>query len=256
MSGLSNTGETPCFLYYTPYDAEKNRHRIRPARIHCRCRYLRQILSLQSSQRPRFRKERERTARAAEVDADRILQSRISRLQQLGILGDQIAESKADTCYIESMGAGLQTLKWEQFCELYYAVGHTALLSRSEAFARIEAASLRKEDPTFPGHFHPSNRSWCEYESSAQDNVIYVLVDSIPDDHECGIPDLIGGIGHFGAGRPGSTKFDYTFDPDTIDQSVNLIWITVRHRYYRENIGCTPDPFCSSSPRSTPIQAD
>jgi hypothetical protein len=72
---------------------------------------------------------------AAEIEADEILRSHTSRLQRLGILGDKIAESKADTCHLDSMNS-----YWEQFCELYIVVGSTAPLSLSEAFAQIEAA--------------------------------------------------------------------------------------------------------------------
>jgi hypothetical protein len=55
---------------------------------------------------------------------------------------------------------------------------------------------------------------------------------------------------------PGSTSFDYTFYPRLIDQSVDLAWITYRHKYYREDLGCVPLTLCWNSPRSTPIQAD
>ncbi len=188
---------------------------------------------------------------AAEIEADEILRSHISRLQRLGILGDKIAESKADTCRLASMGA-----YWEQFCELYFVVGYTAPLLPSAAFARLEAAFLRKEDPSLAGDSYELYRNRCEVESSRHGNARYALTSSIPGNHDCRIPDLIGDRGPFGACRPGSTRFDYTFDPDTIDQSVDLIWITLRHRYYREHVECPPASFCVCTPRSKPIQAD
>ncbi len=189
---------------------------------------------------------------AADIEGNQIFQSYVSSLQQLGIMGEKVAESKADTCYIDSASAGFTIRTWEQFCQLDYLAGYTALLPQEETFDRIEAASLRKEDRNFP-----QRRSWsgCSYGGSGSNGVTYVPTDSISKDDDCRIPDRVKWVGLFGAGRPGNTNFDYTFAPDTIDQSVDLVWITYTHRYYREDIGCLPLSLCSN-PRSTPIQAD
>jgi hypothetical protein len=191
---------------------------------------------------------------AADIEGDQLFQSRISSLQQLGIMGEKVAESKADTCYIDSSTSGFAITSWEQFCQLDYLAGYTAPLSREESFAHLETASLHKEDPMF--RRGSVNRRGCGYDTGAFNNIIYVPAGSIPEDDLCRIPDPVNGVRPFGARMPGNTKFDYTFDPDTIDQSVDLLWITYTHRYYREDLGCTPDPTCFSSPRSTPIQAD
>jgi hypothetical protein len=194
---------------------------------------------------------------AAVIEGDEIFRSRVFSLQQLGIMGEKVAESKADTCYIEPICVGLGCSTWEQFCRLDYVAGYTALLSREETFDRIEAASLYKESPTFPKRLHWSNRGGCRYSPSPSPNVIYVPANFIPKSEYdgCRIPDRANGVGPFGAGMPGNTKFDYTFDPDAIDQSVDLLWITYTHRYYREDIGCS-GLLCMNSPRSKPIQAD
>ena len=81
----------------------------------------------------------------ADIEGDRNFQSRISRLHQLGILGEKVAESKADSCYIENWG-GFKS-RWLQFCELDYVAGYTALLSRDETFTRLQ--TLHKEAPPF-----------------------------------------------------------------------------------------------------------
>jgi hypothetical protein len=190
---------------------------------------------------------------AADIEGDEIFRSRISRLHQLGIMGEKVAESKADTCYITPSGGF--GCRWTQYCQLDYVAGYTALLSREETFDRIEAASLRKKDPTFPGRLHPSHRRGCRYGKGRGSNVRYVPAGSIPED-DCHIPDPVNGVGRFGAGRPGSTSFDYTFDPDTIDQSVDLLWITYKRHYYWENLECRPGLLPLAPPRSTPIQAD
>jgi hypothetical protein len=185
---------------------------------------------------------------AADIEGDQLFRLRISRLRQLGILGEKVAESKADTCYIDANCVGFGCQSWWQYCQLDYVVGYTALLSREETFTRLQ--TLHKEDP--PYYLYRSIRNGCGFAQQFR----YVPAGTIPEDHNCQIPDLIGGLGPFGTRLPGSTKFDYTFDPDAIDQSVDLLWITYKHRYYREDLGCTPDPTCFSSPRSTPIQAN
>ena len=192
---------------------------------------------------------------AADIEGDQIFRARISRLHQLGIIGEKVAESKADTCYIKSTGAGISIETWEQFCKLNYLIGYTALLSRGETFDRIEAASLHKEAPTFPTRHHWSFRGGCRYSPGSSNNISYVPADSTPEDDACRIPDPASWVGPFGARKPGNTKFDYTFDPDTIDKSVDLLWITYTHRYYRENLGCS-GLLCMNSPRRTPVQAD
>jgi hypothetical protein len=189
---------------------------------------------------------------AADIEGDQIFRSRISSLQQLGIMGEKVAESKADTCYITSGGGFVG--RWEQFCQLDYLAGYTAPLSREESFAHLETASLHKEDPMF--RRGSVNRRGCGYDTGAFNNIIYVPAGSIPEDDLCRIPDPVNGVRPFGARQPGSTLFDYTFDPDAIDQSVDLLWITYTHRYYREVLRCRPGLLCSGLPRSTPIQAD
>jgi hypothetical protein len=193
---------------------------------------------------------------AADIEGDQLFRLRISRLRQLGILGEKVAESKADTCYINSVAAGFTTVSWEQFCQLDYLAGYTALLSREETFTRLETASLHKEDPMF--RRGSVNRRGCGYDTGAFNNISYVPAGSIPEDDLCRIPDPVNGITPRGARMPGSTKFNYTFDPDAIDQSVDLLWITYSHRYYYEDLGCRPGLyFCGlTPPRSTPIQAD
>ena len=184
---------------------------------------------------------------AADIEGDELFRSRISRLNQLGILGEKVAESKADTCYIVSRG-GFKS-RWLQFCQLDYLAGYTALLSRDETFTRLQ--TLHKDDP--PLYLYRSIRNGCGFAQQLR----YVPAGSIPED-ECRIPDPVNGVRRFAARQPGSTKFDYTFDPDAIDQSVDLVWITYKHRYYREDLRCRPLTFwpCSALPRSTPIQAD
>ncbi len=188
---------------------------------------------------------------AADIEGDQIFRSRISSLQQLGIMGEKVAESKADTCYINRWYTGITTAGWEQFCQLDYLAGYTALVSREETYTRLQA--LHKEDPTFP--LQPSIRNGCRYSPWPNNAVSYVPAGSIPEGNDCRIPDLAGGIGPGGINKPVSTKFDYTFDPDAIDQSVDLLWITYTHRYYREDLGCA-GLFCGKTPRSTPAQAD
>ena len=190
---------------------------------------------------------------AADIEGDEIFRSRISSLQQLGIMGEKVAESKADNCYIEPTYAGFTTARWEQFCQLDYLAGYTALLSRDETFDRIDTASLHKEDPTFPYRLH--SKRVCGYSVSLSPNVIYVPADSIFKRDYCRIPDPVSGMRPRGPLMPGSTKFDYTFDPDAIDQSVDLLWITYKHRYYREDLGCA-GLLCGATPRRTPVQAD
>jgi hypothetical protein len=193
---------------------------------------------------------------AADIEGDELFGSRISRLQQLGILGEKVAASKADTCYINSAHGGFSISTWEQFCQLDYVAGYTAPLSQEETFDRIEAAPRHKDDPTFPRRLHPANRRGCRYSVWPENNITYLPVGSIPKGEGCHIPYLVNGITPRGARLPGTTSFDYTFNSDEIDRSVDLLWITYTHTYYREDLGCTPDPLCSSSPRSTPIQAD
>jgi hypothetical protein len=193
----------------------------------------------------------------ADIEGDRLFRSRISSLQQLGILGEKVAESKADNCYIEANCVGFGCQSWEQFCRLDYVAGYAALLSRDETFDRIEIASLRKEDPTFPTRYHPSNRSGCRYSAGRSNNITYVPAGSIPEGEDCRIPEPVSGMKPRGERKPGSTKFDYTFDPDAIDQSVDLLWTTYTHRYYRENLVCRPGLLSGCGPsRSTAIQAD
>jgi hypothetical protein len=193
---------------------------------------------------------------AADIEGDQIFRSRISSLQNLGIMGEKVAESKADSCYIDPAYAGFTTSTWEQFCQLNYLVGYTALLSREETFTRLETAALHKEDRTFPRRIRRGNRRGCNFSSWRRNNVRYVPAGSIPEGDDCRIPDPVYGIRPRGARMPGSTKFDYTFNPDAIDQSVDLLWITYTQSYYREDLGCTPLPLCSNSPRSKPIKAD
>jgi hypothetical protein len=184
---------------------------------------------------------------AADIEGDEIFRSRIASFQKIGILGEKAAESKADTCYIVHWG-GFGTGRWLQFCQLDYVTGYAALLSRDETFARLQ--TLHKEDPPLSLYRSPNG---CGLATQFR----YVPAGSIPED-ECRIPDLDGGTRHFGILRPGNTKFDYTFAPDTIEQSVDLVWITYKHHYYREDLRCRPLTFwpCSALPRSTPIQAD
>jgi hypothetical protein len=191
---------------------------------------------------------------AADIEDDQIFRSRASSLQQLGIMGEKIAESKADTCYIDSYAHGFTIAGWEQFCQLNYVAGYTALLSKEETFTRLQ--TLHKKDPTF--YLYRTYRSvgdGCRFYPSEFNTVSYVPAGAIPDGSDCRIPDLVGGIGPGGIRKPVRTKFDYTFDPDAIDQSVDLLWITYSHRYYREDLGCS-GLLCMNSPRSKPIQAD
>ncbi len=193
---------------------------------------------------------------AADIEGDELFRSRISKLNQLGVLGEKVAESKADTCYIDPSYAGFTFRKWAQSCQLDYVAGYTAPLSKEETFARIEAASLYEGDPTFPKRQHSASRLTCAYGIWPTNNIIYLPALPYPADDGCRIPNLVNGVTPRGALVPGNTKFDYSFRSDEIDRSINLLWITFKHHYYHENLGCTPDPFCSSSPRSTPIQAD
>jgi hypothetical protein len=163
----------------------------------------------------------------------------------------KVAESKADICYIESMAAGFSIRTWEQVCQLSYLAGYTALLSRKETFTRLR--NVHKEAPYFPLPSRPRNGCWYTFHPS--NSISYVPADSIPKGDDCRIPDTVSGIKPRVARKPGSTKFDYTFDPDTIDQSVDLLWITYPYIYYKEDLGCRGFG-CVESPRSTPIQAD
>ena len=192
---------------------------------------------------------------AADIEGDEIFQSRISRLHQLGIMGEKVAESKADSCYIDSYDYGFTTGGWEQFCQLDYLAGYTALLSREETFTRLETAALHKEDRTFPRRLSARHRGGCRYSVWQSNNITYVPESSAHERGEyCYIPGTVTGIRPRGVARPGNTKFDYTIDYDAIDQSVDLLWINYTHKYYREDLGCRPEPFCMVSPRSTPIQ--
>jgi hypothetical protein len=191
---------------------------------------------------------------AADIEGDQLFRARVSILQQLGIMGEKVAESKADTCNIQSYGSGI-SVNWEQRCQLDYVAGYTALLPQEETFTRIEAASLDKEVPRFPKRLHSWTRRGCGYGSWSSNNVRYVSAGSNPEDRKCRIPVLVNGVGSGGTRKPVSTKFDYTFDPDAIDQSVDLLWIAYTHRYYHEYIRCA-GLFCMNSPRSKPIQAD
>jgi hypothetical protein len=193
---------------------------------------------------------------AADIEGDQIFRSRISSLQQLGIMGAKVAESKADTCYIGSVDGGFVTIRYEQRCKLDYVAGYTALLSREETFARLQ--TLPKRKPTFNLYSRPADGR-CVYRMQPfweAGSLRRIPAENIPKSNDCRIPDLINGSPRPIARIPQSTSFDYTFDPDATDQSVDLLWITYSHIYYWENLGCTPDPFCFSSPRSTPIQAD
>jgi hypothetical protein len=191
---------------------------------------------------------------AADIEGDQLFRSRIDRLSQLGILGEKVAESKADTCYIDPEGGGFSIEKWVQRCQLDYVAGYTALLSRDETFARLQTASLHEEDPSFPRL--RTNRRGCRYSSWPSNSVSYVPAGSVPDSDDCRIPELVNGVGPRGAGSPGSTSFDYTFDPNAIDQTADLLWITFTHSYYQEDLECRPGLTCFDPPRSTPIQAD
>lgn len=194
----------------------------------------------------------------ADIEGDQIFRSRITSLQKLGIMGEKVAESKADTCFIDSVEGGFATLTYEQRCQLDYVAGYTALLSREETFTRLQ--SLPKRNSTF--NLYSSAPDGCAYRMSpfwVAGNLCRVPAGTIPEsrnDSGCGIPDPVNGIPYPRAGFPQSTSFDYTFDRDAIDQSVDLLWINYIHRYYREDLGCRPGLFCGGPPRSTLIQAD
>jgi hypothetical protein len=185
---------------------------------------------------------------AAVIEGDEIFRSRIAGFQKIGILGEKVAESKADICYINESVVGLSS-SWYQDCKLNYVAGYTALLSREETFTRLKG--LHEEDSTFP-KLSQFMRKGCRYSAI----VSYVPAGSIPKGNDCRIPDLFGGIRPRIDGVPRSSKFDYTFDPDAIDQSVDLLWINHTQRYYQESLWCVPEMLCFNSPRSTPIQAD
>jgi hypothetical protein len=188
---------------------------------------------------------------AADIEGYQAFQSRVSSLHQLGILGEKVAESKADTCYIHPSYSGFSTATYEQFCQLDFVAGYTATLAPEKTFTRLQ--TLPKDDQVFP-----INRSYvggCMHFIWPTGTVSRIPRDSMPEGKkglDCRIPDLVNGISFHG---PQRSSFDYTFVPSAIDQSVDLIWVTYLHRYYRENIGCRPGLFCSS-PRDTPIQAD
>jgi hypothetical protein len=192
----------------------------------------------------------------ANIEGDQIFQARISSLQELGIIGDKVAASKANICYLTAIEAGFITAEWAQICELHHVTGYSAPLPREETRARLQ--SLPKRDPT--RHMRRFPRDDCRYDMLPfwrRGSLRWIpsgTTSEGSDSKYCGIPDLADLRGKANRALDSvSTTFDYTFDPRAVDRGSDQIWITYVHHYYRESLGCRG---CLYPPRSTPIQAD
>lgn len=193
---------------------------------------------------------------AAEATAEHRLANMRNALQSTGLVGEPMASSKVDVCYVTHADIGWFVHSWYQECYVRYLEGYyttadgTDILNKAQllagSFGKLQTEYRRSSFPC--DIFESGDSETLRYRSTApHDN----------DAFSCGLPRQTSGT------YPSYDEFDdkYSiktyreFDPASIDLSKRQLWIIIQPKlYYDEDLGCRMSIFCEN-PRSMPIQA-
>lgn len=203
---------------------------------------------------------RDKVAQAREgalLKSDAAFSNQIAVLKRAGLIDHEVASSKVDVCYVTHSDRGWFAANWYQECYLRYVAGFTTLAGEvvvtselSDAFGIIERGSeffpceLAKKDYKETLRYRPANIATANE------------TNSVPSG--CDIPGQIQGtgsvLGPIMLDSELATKTFSSYDPETIDNTQNQLWVIHEDHYYTEELGCGVGVFCTN-PRSTPVQA-
>lgn len=180
-------------------------------------------------------------------------------LRQAGLITIPLASSKVDVCYVTHEDQGWFAANWYQDCYLRYVQGFETTATKTEALQKVSSLSDIFGEPQDSPNAQTVFK--CELaESNFKETVRYRPAGSpISSLNECGIPDQLQGVfsvkGPIMLDNELSAKSYDSFNPVTVDNSKNQIWVMSDTYYYHEELGCGFGIFCAN-PRSKPARAE
>ncbi|HEY4161246.1 MAG TPA: hypothetical protein VGM08_04245 [Candidatus Saccharimonadales bacterium] len=181
--------------------------------------------------------------------------SRAAALKAAGVTTGTIASSEVDVCYLANSEIDEFNSYWYQGCYLRAVEGFATPLTESAALQKLAAAGLAEAQQA-------NDALPCELTGSSDTldgATLYHVADTSLQDtasDQCGIPDQLQGADENEPLVPSSeasVKSYKRFNPSTVNNTVNQVWIQYEISYYHEDLGCA-GLFCDS-PRGKPVQA-
>jgi hypothetical protein len=193
------------------------------------------------------------------ISTDKQLASQILALQQAGLIGHLIAQSKLDVCYTDHNDQGWLAANWYQNCYLRYVSGYTTNQDKTAVLEKLTALQGifgQVQNTPYEQQVSPCDLAEINY----QESVRYRVANSnITESNECGMPDPVQGV--FIGPDPALESNDqmsvqkfYSYATTHVDNSHDQLWIIHNDSYYHEELGCGIGIFCEN-PRVRPVQA-
>lgn len=195
----------------------------------------------------------------AEKGADSKLNDVTRYLNQKNLVGEKIASSKVDVCYLNHEDQGWVASNWYQDCYIRYTQGYVTQSTKVEVLRDVLKNS---KGSTYFGEINQyaitGSGTDCDlFEKDYKSTLIYLPAGSLKNDFECQIPNPIQGTftvrGPIILDRKLSARAYRTFDVDEISRENDQLWIQFDEYYYHEDLGCQVLSIFCSSPRAGPV---
>lgn len=196
--------------------------------------------------------------------SDRKFDEKIAALRNAGVIGEQIASSKVDVCYVTHSDRGWLADYWYQDCYIRYVDGYETNLSRALVKQRVLSIpnheALFGEEDTTAAKYNKCSLFGHLFGQFPDYTVIYKPLDVDPlTDYSCRVPNPLQGLstvrGPIILDSELSALIDRAYNPNEIYTLGNQIWVMHDEFYYNELLGCGAGLIFCSNPRKTPVQA-
>lgn len=205
-----------------------------------------------------------------ESKTDQLFNQKINGLVSVGVIGNKIAYSKVDVCYITQSYSGWFTTNYYQDCYLRHIVGYTANFNKESTQDLVE--NNLNNDALFGKKSNFNKSKFADryiecniFEQEHTSTIIYRPKEAISDKNNlpstnCRTPNPLQGTwtvnGPVTLDKDLSVNAYETFDTNQINDSENQVWIVQDKHYYHESLGCGPGLIFCSNPRKVPIHPD